>query len=970
MTEFKAGRVAVPIGREEEAGRILRCLDVRSGPQGLLMLGETGTGRSLLLRYAEESAAARGARVLSAQGWAGDESAPFASLHRLLLPVLDVPDLFPKDRWPATRTACEPGGGAGSQEWSASAGPQERSAGEGPQERRALCGGTLALLTRLARTAPLLVAVDDAQDWDDASLDVLFSVRRQLTDQAVTMLFTARGEGFLSRVPADLPVLRLGPLPPGAAARLLDARPDAPRGRLRLELLRQAEGNPLAIVDLHRASRAGAGAPPAPPLFASRLDDLPEDTRRALLYASAALRDEELRTVMAALGTDDLTVWTPAEEAGLIGIADGRLTFGHPLMRAAAFHQQPAKLRQRAHRDLAAAEGQSPACRAWHRAAATIGPDEEIASALERATAVHATSEGDHFTAAQALEQAARLSGNDMDRARRLAAAMAAASTLGDPEWVRDLYAEFSRVGRDPDLRCKAVCAMAAALSLLSYQREAFGLLLDLWRHSPPRTAATSFAFTALAAAITQQSGLPEHREELPRLLDHARRLARATPGPEEDGAENPAPAAPTGPENPAPGQPTAATEPMPACEFPGFTGPGVLAALDAYVSVGLDATPRRVSVPPSGPLDGPAPLTRLLTQASVAYYTDESEQCAELYRQVSTVRDAQGTWGSRVWALPNHVDALIAVGRWPQAQALIDEGRSEAAVHRLPRVDMDLEALEVTLRALRGDSLPDIPFISSHWRTVSLGENRATRARMLRASGLHALALGDAERAFRHFRSLFGEDGSPLVPYLSPRSVGELAAAAQGVGRKEEAAHVLAAVRAGLGERPTTRMTLLMHHAAALVDETADPEHHFRLALVNPDGDTWPMERARARLHYAIWLRRRRRPLEARAQLTAVLEAAARLDARALADAARGELRAAGVADASASTLATVEGLAELTAQQHQIVRLAAGGLSNREIGERLFLSPRTVGSHLYNVYPKLGISSRHQLRDLLHDT
>ncbi|MEU6883238.1 AAA family ATPase [Streptomyces sp. NPDC046712] len=944
MTEFEAGRAAVPIGREEEIGRILRCLDVRSGPQGLLMLGETGTGRSLLLRFAEESAAARGSRVLSARGWGGEEPAPLASLHRLLLPVLNVPDLFPKDRWPVLRTAFEPGAGAG------------------PQERRALCAVTLALLTRLARTNPLLLAVDDAQEWDDASLDVVFSVRRQLTDQAVTMLFTARGEGPPSGVPADLPVLRLGPLSPGAAARLLDAQPDAPRGRLRLDLLRRAEGNPLAIVDLHRASRVGAGSASAPQMFASRLEVLPEDTQRALLYASAAPAEEELRIVMTALGTDDLTVWTPAEEAGLIGIADGRLTFGHPLVRAAAFLRQPAKLRQRAHRDLAAAAGQSPAYRAWHLAAAALGPDEEAASALERATAVHAARAGDHFASAKALEQAARLSGNDVDRARRLAAAMTAASALGDPEWVRDLYAEFSLVGRDPDLRCVAACAMATALSLLSFQREAFGLLLDMWRHSPPRTATGSYALTAIAAAIAHQSGLPEHRKELPRLLDHARRSARVTAVSGDDRAEHSGRVTPTG-----------LTEPAGAGEFPGLTGPGVLEALETYVSVCLDAdahgggTARRVPVPPSGPLGGPTPPTRLLAHASVAYYTDESEQCAETYRQASTLHGARGAWGSRLWTLPNHVDTLIVMGRWPEAQALIEEGRSDAVVHRLPRVDMDLEALEVTLRALRGDSLPDIPFTGLHWRSVNLGENQTTRARMLRASGLHALALGDAERAFRHFRSLFDEDGSPLVRFLSPRSVGELAAAAQRVGRKKEAARVLGAVRAGMGERPTTRMTLLMHHAAALVDEVADPEHHFRLALVNPEGDTWPMERAQARLHYAIWLRRRRRPLEARAQLTAVLEVAARLDARPLADAARGELRATGVADSSASTSA--ERLAELTAQQQQIARLAAVGLSNREIGERLFLSPRTVGSHLYNVYPKLGISSRHQLRDLLHD-
>jgi DNA-binding CsgD family transcriptional regulator len=309
-------------------------------------------------------------------------------------------------------------------------------------------------------------------------------------------------------------------------------------------------------------------------------------------------------------------------------------------------------------------------------------------------------------------------------------------------------------------------------------------------------------------------------------------------------------------------------------------------------------------------------------------------------------------------------VDTLVSIGRWAEAEAVIEEGRSDAAIHRLPRVEMDLEALEVTLRALRGETMPDIQFTGPHWRSVSLDENRSTHARMLRASGLTAMVLGDGDRAFRHLRALFGEDGSPLDPFLSPRCISALAAAAQRVGRQQEAARILREVRERQGARPTTRMTLLMHHAAALVDEDADPEHHFRLALVNTEGDKWPLERAQARLHYAIWLRRRRRSLEARAQLTAVVEVAARLDARHLAASARSELRATG-----AGVPASADRLAELTAQQQQIARLAANGLSNREIGERLFLSPRTVGSHLYNVYPKLGISSRHQLRDLLRD-
>ncbi|MGX1267878.1 AAA family ATPase [Streptomyces phaeoluteigriseus] len=938
------------IGREAEVERILRCVDVRDGrPQALLLLGEAGTGKSRLLRVAEEWAGERRTRVLSAQGWGAEEPQAFSSLHQLLLPVLGEVDALPEHQRVALRTAFGPA-------------PET-----GPPEGSALRAAVLALLDRVARAGPVLLAVDDLQECDRDSADVLFFVRRRLTDQAVAMLFTARGEAPPAGIPADLPVLSLGPLSLAASARLLDAQPGAPTGRFRLDLLRQAQGNPLAVVELSRATRGGTG--PAPTgaelrqtsriqqMCSARLGALPEATQRALLYAATALREEELTTVMDALGAQDLTVWVPAEEADLITIADGRVTFRNPLMRTAAYHRHAAKLRQRAHRDLAAAPGQTPAHRAWHLAAAAIGPDEAVAAALEEA-ATPAQRAEDCFGSAKVLEQAARFSARDDDRARRLAKALSAASDFGDPDWVRDLYAQFTQVNTDPELRCVAACAMSAALSLLSFQQEAFDLLMDVWRRTPPRSATTSFALAGIALGISRQSGLPGHRLQLPRLLDHATRAARAER--ERCAGEH--------------GAREQCVREQCAREggfFHELAGPGVLASLEAAVSVGIDPAAhagsalRVLTAPRSEPLDGEGRQARLLATAWVAYNADESDLCAENYRQASALRGAPGTLGPRAWTLAAQVDTLVSIGRWSEAEAVIEEGRSDAAVHRLPRVDMDLEALHVTLRALRGDSVPEIPFTGSHWRSVSLDENRSTHARMLRACGLTAMVLGDADRAFRHLRALFGEDGSPLDPFLSPRCVSELAAAAQRIGRQREAARILRDVRERQGARPTTRMTLLMHHAAALVDEDGDPEHHFRLALVNAEADKWPLERARARLHYAIWLRRRRRPLEARAQLTAVVEVAARLDAPHLAASARGELRAAGVADAPASP----DRLAELTAQQQQIARLAANGLSNREIGERLFLSPRTVGSHLYNVYPKLGISSRHQLRDLLSD-
>ncbi|MEV6766258.1 AAA family ATPase [Streptomyces sp. NPDC051105] len=858
------------MGGEADVDRILRGVD---GPQSLLVLGNTGTGKTRLLRIAGKEAAERGARVLSARACPSEARQPYACLHQLLLPVRDELDALPAPQQRALHTLFAP------------------TADDVPPEGMVLPTAVLALLAHLARTGPVLLTVDDLQDCDRASLAVLSFVTRRLTDLSVTVLFSAHGEAPPPGVPSDLAVLSLGPLSPRAAARLLDAQPGAPTGRARLELLRQAEGNPLAIIELSRAGERTRGIQQ---VFAARLDALPEGTQHALLYAAAALPQEQLATVMAALGSEDLRVWVPAEAAGLITVAEGRLVFCNPLARTAAYHRPPAQLRRRAHRDLAAVSTHGPS----HLAAAAVGPDESVAAALEAASV-----RVDRFTAARTLEQAALLSPSDHDRARRLAAALTAASDVGDPAWVRELYTAPGQVNRDPELVGVAACAMSGALSLMSFQREAFDLLLEAARRTPEGDATTAFALAAVATDIARQSGLPQHWRQLGYFFSQA----------SEDGGQH----------------------------------ADVLTSLKALASATTG-------------LSRPA---RLLTTASLAHHTDESDLCADKFRQAGERLRAHGALGPLAWTVAAQVETLLGLGRWAEAESLIEEGLSFAAVHRWTRVEMDLEALGTTLRALRGESVPGTRFTGPNWRSVSLYENRATHARMLRACGLAAMVLGDGDGAFRHLRTLFTDDGDPLDPFLSPRCIAELAVAAQRTGRRREASHVLARVRRSQGTRPTTRMTLLMHHATALVEEDADPEHHFQLAVVNPEAARWPLERARARLDYAIWLRRRRRPLEARAQLTVVLEAATRLGARHLVESARGELRASGVAEAPTST----DPLVELTAQQRQIVRLAADGLSNREIGEQLFLSPRTVGSHLYNVYPKLGISSRHQLRDLL---
>ena len=365
-----------------------------------------------------------------------------------------------------------------------------------------------------------------------------------------------------------------------------------------------------------------------------------------------------------------------------------------------------------------------------------------------------------------------------------------------------------------------------------------------------------------------------------------------------------------------------------------------------------------------AGP-DSPSRLARRLAIGSVAYHADEPETCLDQYRKADTQLRARSAFGIRAWILAPLTDTLLATGRWAEAEALIETAVDEAVVLGLTRVAADLRALKQSLDALRSDAVLNEtdPGFRRDRAWNSGDENSATRVRLARARALAATAHGDWPAAFRWLRSLFTPDGDPEHSHLSPQAVAELAVAAVRVGRRQEAAQVLERVRKLQGERPSIRMTLLMHHAAAVVGPETGAEHSFQLALANPAGEQWPPERALARLSYALWLRRGRRVSEAREQLTAALEAAEQLGAAPLASAIRAELRASGIATAPepASTLAG------LTTQQQQIVHLAARGLSNREIGEQLFLSPRTVGSHLYNVYPKLGVSSRHQLRDLV---
>jgi DNA-binding CsgD family transcriptional regulator len=237
--------------------------------------------------------------------------------------------------------------------------------------------------------------------------------------------------------------------------------------------------------------------------------------------------------------------------------------------------------------------------------------------------------------------------------------------------------------------------------------------------------------------------------------------------------------------------------------------------------------------------------------------------------------------------------------------------------------------------------------------------------ARARRALGVAALADGSYLLAFTQLRGLFSEDGTPLHNYASYLGVADLAAAAVRADRRMEGCDVISRVLSHLEGMASPRLEQLIARARGILADAAKPEAYFDKALSDPAGDQWPFERAQLRLDHAEWLRRRRRINDAKPVLTQALGTFRRLRARSWAQRAEAELRACGVTVAGAP--GERDALWELTAQQRQIVRLASDGLTNREIGDRLFLSPRTVSSHLYRSYPKLGVAGRHQLRDVI---
>ncbi|MEV5956139.1 AAA family ATPase [Streptomyces sp. NPDC051987] len=912
------------IGCEPEISRVLQGLFPERAEEAgaLLLVGAPGTGKTTLLRAATAEAGRRGSSVLSCAGSRTERTLEYGALHQLLRPTMDH-----LHRLPAPQRAAL-GRALGMQHAPARAGSTE---GDGD---RLLVGlASLNLLLASASHRPVTLVMDDVQWLDDSSLETVLFVARRIAGEPVGLLAAVRGDSASPPKWSAFEPVPVGPLSGEAAGRLLDAQPVVPRGRVRRQVLRLAAGNPLALVELAReaaergSSRwdAAVGAGFSLPArlenaFAERLDGLPEATRRVLLFAAAA-DGPDMRAALSAAASvpgGGAEAWAAAEDAGLVRLVSGRVEFRHPLMRSVVYGTASFAERREVHLRLADGLAGDPDRRAWHLAAASLAPDESVAGALVE-TAGRARRRGGYRVAAAALERAAQLSQPGWSRARRLLDACDLAAHAGEPWWVEALAGEVASATDDTGMLAEAALRRGWALVARGRQKAALSHLLPLAADMTDASPVTALDAVSHSAVVLYCSGDEAFRRQALGLLTRI------------------------------PGDVGSVYEQVwaRACCDPFGDRRGVLAAL-RHAAAEADGVPGRLSV-----------------LGSAAWILDETALGVRLLSAVMERLRTAPAPGSNAMVGQALALAQFDAGAWDAAWESAEDARRVAEENGLEAAAWVAVYVNAMVLALRGADAREL--MARAVQGLDVSESRALGVRMALVRAAVAAAEGDHAVEFESLRGLFtaGPDPRPVHYHCSLYGVGDLAAAAVRVGRPEEAVAVVDAVERWVAEGMSPRLRLIVGRARALLCEGEEAEGLFRAVVGDPVGEQWPFERAVVSLEFGEWLRRRRRMSEARAELARALTVFERLKAQPWVERTAGELRACGV------PVRDVEGnqgsVERLTPQQLQIARLAAAGLTNRQIGERLMLSARTVGFHLYQAFPKLGVSSRTQLHGAL---
>jgi DNA-binding CsgD family transcriptional regulator len=777
----------------------------------------------------------------------------------------------------------------------------------------------LSLLSEVAEDGPLVCVVDDAQWLDKESAEALLFVARRLDAEGVVLLLGVRDD---TRFPG-LPSLRLSGLDAAAAGALLAERGADLSPQLRYRLLAEAGGNPLALIELPSVlgdTPPGGALPLTERMrvaFADQVHRLPGDTRTVLRVA-AAEDTGDLAVVLRAAATLGASVHdlTPAERAGLVRVENDTLTFRHPLLRAAVYQDVPLGERLALHQALAdALDGPDVADRrAWHLAAAITAPDERVAAELER-VATQAGQRSGHAAAAAAYERAVRLTPEPADRVRRLILAAEAAGAAGAVDHALDLAGRVTEPPADPLQRVRLTQVIAFGRFSQGRQAEAYRLLVDLAEGMTEEHRAVETLVEAVY--IAWFTGLRE-------LTDAVGRLAELRVP-----AEDPL---------------------LPMVRL-------MISGLSVATGLAVDAGP--VDKAFTEAVRAAGGYQEMLFACGVLVITGRDRQAQD---QVEALIAETRTRGL-IALLPNLLfmlaESQLAHGQHREAATTAEEARRIAADAGLGQWPGQLDAVLAYLAAIAGDErrcqeLTDPILTATH-------DPGLPRARW--ALGLLDLGLGRAAAAADRLAELAG--GPDQYGVSVTRSVPDLVEAAVRVGEPDRATEPFDRFATWADRTGQPWAQALVLRCLALLAPEKDAEQYYREALTAHQTDNRPFDRARTTLLYGEWLRRTRRKAEASTHLRAALADFQRLNATPWAGRATTELTATGVGGTS-DTPAPTGVAGALTPQELQIVRLAARGLSNRDIAAQLFLSPRTVGYHLYKAYPKLGVLSRGELSGL----
>jgi DNA-binding CsgD family transcriptional regulator len=906
-TEEVASASRLLLGRDRELARLYALVDrIEEQGSALVVRGEAGIGKSALLAAARERALDRGVTVVSTTGALSEARLAFAGLHQLLLPLLGGLDLLPDPQ----RRALEAAFGIA----------------EGDAPDLFLIGlATLGLVAERAAETPLLFVVDDAQWLDRPSLEVLQFVARRIESDPVVLLFAVR-EGVPSLFDdSDLSELPVAGLDRDASDALIDVVAARLPADLRRRILEDAAGNPLALIELPAAAAelGTRAARPGPlPLtarleqtFASRLTTLDPDVQRLLLLA--ALDDADLaelsRAARRPLRPEDLT---PAVAAGLGTLDSGGFRFRHPLIVSAVKQAATADQLRSAHAALAQALADEPDRAVWHRAAAVSGPDEAVAETLD-AAADRAKLRGAGDVAVSAFERAAELTAEPQRRAERLYLAGDLARELGRSSDGVRLLRTAQQIGLPPAEHAMASFQLEIAESTWSGS----ATIRDFAR------IARELADSGEGKRALQALDMISVRAYWERLDDETRREVAAISDEIAVPADDPSRLMILGLVDPL-DRGKQVVEQIARLSPVGMSDPEQLFDVGvAASSVGA----WNLALPFLG---AAASAARAQGRLSLLAHTLVFEAWADVHRGAVRHAITSSAEGARIAEEVRALRYMIAA-RLAQAVAGAEHGEDETS----ERLIAEAEALLIPLGA------------------------HPMLALTAFARGRLALARERFGEAYEHLVRIFDPAGVAFHPFVRGWAIADLSdAAVRGDGDLDAVRGYLAEWEQVAAETRAPHLQVQVAYAAAILATDAVAERHFRAAIATAQAE-WPFYVARAQLAYGAWLRRRRRMTQSRAPLREAAETFQALGLLRYAERARRELRASGETVRRRDPGAW----AQLSPQELQIAQLAAEGFSNREIGEQLYLSHRTVESHLYRLFPKLGVTSRAQLRDAL---